>query len=69
MRLIELNSRIHQLLEDSVAKGWPNYSVDPVLCMQRAAEFLTQSHTLVAEYEAAKRERHHLNFKKGNPTS
>ena len=37
------------LLERLHAKGWPDYSTDPELCMERAREFLDEARRIVPD--------------------
>jgi hypothetical protein len=43
-----MNDKLKALMTEIEAKGWPRYDVDPVLCMERAREYLDRARKIIA---------------------
>ena len=43
------SKELAELTERLRAKGWPDYSTDPELCMERAREFLDEARRIVPD--------------------
>ena len=45
----DLNEKLREIFDEITAKGWPNYSENKNLCMERAREFLDKRNELFHE--------------------